>query len=962
MSAGSNSLVPGLPLTREEALALPGLRRYRLVEFLVRWEHFGAARELLESLVAQKAGQHFYQYRLAQCYLATGDVERAKEVARALYGSPAARAIGTLAIGDVFYVEGRLARAEEYYRQALEVEKTRESAQRRLAWCLLHRRSLEAAAALAEQLAAGKRPAQLAPAAVRLLAAVASAGGRAEDAGALRRDLRQRWHQELERLRASLVLADDSGVQGREGTSTSTHLDPPTPEGLNAQDHRSADPGTGPEPAARPGTGPELRPPAPRVPAVPSQLPSPERPTGGYAYPTARERRAAAEAAARQEARRSAGGLAAASPPAAAPRQPSPAGPETSAASPDERQQARSSDSPESLTPGSTLSDGNNRVPPAPTGGQPSRTSPNGDAELRRASANPIHAPDLWPTGRDSGALRVALKELFGYEAFRPGQEEVVRHLMEGRSVLATMPTGSGKSLCFQLPAMLLPRATVVISPLIALMQDQIESLPPRVRPRATFLNSSLESMELEQRLRQVAAGQCSLLYAAPERLRQRPFLHALRRAGVSLLVVDEAHCISLWGQDFRPDYLFLPKLLQELGQPPLLAMTATATPAMQNDMREQFRVPLETVSQGVFRPNLFLAVRCCENRQTKLKRLRELCRDEPGAMIVYVNSRVRAEHLSQALNEAGISAGFYHAGLPAELREVTQQQFMRGVLRCLVATVAFGMGVDKPDIRLIVHHDLPRSLEGYYQEAGRAGRDGKPARCVLFASSADKGLLSRWARQDRLSPGDVLTVDGVLRGAAHTLTLSTDDLERETGLDETRLRVAVSVLERVGALRREYDLPRVCTLQVMAQGDAPFGAFIAAARLRLRQRVTRDTEELCAMTGIAPDAIEPCLLDWAERGWLEYRGSARGLRLEPLPVPDLEARVGDLLGAMEMIDEKRLLRLSDYVRTSTCRHRFLSEYFGHLLFFPGGLGSSGRLGRCGECDNCRGAMGAVRR
>lgn len=187
--------------------------------------------------------------------------------------------------------------------------------------------------------------------------------------------------------------------------------------------------------------------------------------------------------------------------------------------------------------------------------------------------------------------------------------------------------------------------------------------------------------------------------------------MHALRRAGVSLLVVDEAHCISLWGQDFRPDYLFLPKLLAELAHPPLLAMTATATPAMQVDIREQFGVPMEPVSQGVFRPNLCLSVQRCPDRQTKLKSLRELCRGEPGAIIVYANTRARTEHLSQALNAAGVSAGFYHAGLPTELREVTQQRFMRGELRCLAATVAFGMGVDKPDIRLIVHHDLPRSL-----------------------------------------------------------------------------------------------------------------------------------------------------------------------------------------------------------------------------------------------------------
>lgn len=460
--------------------------------------------------------------------------------------------------------------------------------------------------------------------------------------------------------------------------------------------------------------------------------------------------------------------------------------------------------------------------------------------------------------------------------------------------------------------------------------------------------------MEQEQRLRTLASGGYSLVYAAPERLRQQPFLHALRRCGVSLLVVDEAHCISLWGQDFRPDYLFLPKLLQELSHPPVLAMTATATTAMQADIREQFGVPMETVSQGVFRPNLRLEVRRCADKSAKLKALRELCLQESGAMIVYVSARARAEHLAQAIGEAGISADFYHAGLPAEQREATQQQFMRGETRCLVATVAFGMGVDKPDIRLIVHHDLPRSLEGYYQEAGRAGRDGQPARCVLFTSPGDRAILSRRAREDRIAFGEVLRMHRIVTAMAGSLTLAADDLERETGLDETRVRVALSVLERAGALRRRFDLPRVCSLTVLREGDAPFARFVAAAHLRQRQKVVRDTSELCELTGIPPDELEPQLLSWVDAGWLEYRGSARGLRVELLLVPDLAERVQEILRAMERVDDARLNHLDEYVRTATCRHRFLSDYFA----VPAGAASEngsgfGRQEGCGGCDNC---------
>lgn len=468
MSAGSDPLVPGLPLTREQALALPGMRRYRLVEFLIRWEHFGAARELLESLVDRKTGRFFYQYRLAQCYLATGDVEEARRVARELYSASRTRAIGTLAVGDVYYVEGRLSRAEEYYRQALEVEKTRESARRRLAWCLLHRRNMVGAAALAEELTAGKKLAQLPPAAVRLLAAVAQAGGETDQAASLRRDLRSRWRQELDRLRDALELAlDRAGLDQAGGAGPG--LAPPEGEEAEAAPARPSAEASGirgaeEQPRSQSTPEPTAPPDASATPAL-SSAPSSDRrgnassgierdrpraaettdlpaagrdgplpggqaaPTSGYVYPTARERRAAAETAARQQAARQRKGV------AGEPRVEPVAGAESS------RPHAE---------------DGNLRPGVTPSSGAPSPP--------------------------DAGALRAALKELFGYDQFRSGQEAVVRHVLEGRSVLATMPTGSGKSLCFQLPAMLLPRATVVISPLIALMQDQIEGLPPRVR------------------------------------------------------------------------------------------------------------------------------------------------------------------------------------------------------------------------------------------------------------------------------------------------------------------------------------------------------------------------------------------------------------------------------------------------------------------------------------------------
>src|SRR5581483_557999 len=266
-----------------------------------------------------------------------------------------------------------------------------------------------------------------------------------------------------------------------------------------------------------------------------------------------------------------------------------------------------------------------------------------------------------------------ALRELFGYPSFRPGQAEIVAAALAGRDTLALLPTGAGKSLCYQLPAMLLEGVTLVVSPLIALMKDQLDGLPPAVAERSTLINSTLGRAEVEARLQRVADGEVKLVYAAPERLRQQPFLHALRRAGVALFVVDEAHCALLWGADFRPDYLFIPRALRALGEPPLLALTATATPAMQAELRRVLRRDLTVVTTGVLRDNLFLAVQRVANDEGKLRALAELCARERGPGIVYVSSRERAEELARFLRRKGVHAQPYHAGLAQETRARVQ-------------------------------------------------------------------------------------------------------------------------------------------------------------------------------------------------------------------------------------------------------------------------------------------------
>ncbi|HEY6260072.1 MAG TPA: RecQ family ATP-dependent DNA helicase [Nitrospiraceae bacterium] len=331
------------------------------------------------------------------------------------------------------------------------------------------------------------------------------------------------------------------------------------------------------------------------------------------------------------------------------------------------------------------------------------------------------------------------LSERFGFAKFRPGQEEVIRAVLAGRDAMAVMPTGLGKSLCYQLPATLLPGLTLVISPLIALMQDQVAGMKQRKIAAAAF-HSGLSGIEKSRVIQDLNQRRLQLLYLAPERMQHEGFLQLLRSLWVSLLVVDEAHCISQWGHDFRPDYLKIGRLRQELTNPPCLALTATATTRVQTDLCKRLSLhdPLQLVA-GFRRVNLALSVRLFQSRQEKLATLERLVREtEKGAILVYCATRRVVEEVAEWLGQSHQSVGYYHAGLSDEERQVVHDDFRRGTLRILAATNAFGMGIDKSDVRLVVHFDIPGSLEAYYQEVGRAGRDGRPAACVLLFHERD--------------------------------------------------------------------------------------------------------------------------------------------------------------------------------------------------------------------------------
>lgn len=402
----------------------------------------------------------------------------------------------------------------------------------------------------------------------------------------------------------------------------------------------------------------------------------------------------------------------------------------------------------------------------------------------------------------DDAALSAAVERLFGFPGFRPGQLDVVRSVLEGRNTVAVMPTGAGKSLCYQLPALLLPGTALVVSPLVALMKDQVDALTAR-GVAATFVNSSLDEGERGRRIREVARGAYKLVYVAPERFRSPAFLDAIAQLPLSLYAVDEAHCISMWGHDFRPDYTRLGQVRFALRPPRTLALTATATPKVRDDIVRVLRLKDPVVSVAGFdRPNLYFEVAKVSGDQEKLARIARLAKE--GSGIVYCATRRDVEKVAAGLDERRVPALAYHAGMEDDARREVQERFMARPDAIVCATNAFGMGVDKPQIRFVVHHSLPKSPEAYYQEVGRAGRDGKAARALLLFNHADVHV------QERLLDGSYpaksrfhdlwsrlryMDTDG--------LVLDEKELSRKLGCSPFEVGAVVKHLERAGHLQR---------------------------------------------------------------------------------------------------------------------------------------------------------------
>lgn len=572
--------------------------------------------------------------------------------------------------------------------------------------------------------------------------------------------------------------------------------------------------------------------------------------------------------------------------------------------------------------------------------------------------------------------------EQYGLKSFRPGQERVIRTILSGQDTLCVMPTGGGKSLCYQLPALILPGVTLVISPLIALMKDQVDTLQDR-NISVTFINSTISSEEQYERMERMVRGEFRLVYVVPERFRSNRFMEAVKASRLSLLAVDEAHCISQWGHDFRPDYARLGYFRQKLGNPPTIALTATATDTVRRDIIELLGLnEPEVFITGFARPNLFYEVAHTSGEQNKKDKLLEFLNDHSGSGIIYTSSRKRTEEVTAFINErSNRRALAYHAGMGNEERKEVQEQFMhphgRNPAEIVVATTAFGMGVDKADVRFVIHYNMPGSLEGYYQEAGRAGRDGKNSHCLLLFSSADR-FIQEYFIESAYPSRDIIKMvyDYLCRQEETPIQKTQNEIREELHLNigADGIGACEQILETVGVLERMDASENYVSVRI--DSELPTLVDVLPSRAKNQRMVLREIERLIGsrrgelvylspqqlldITQMKGSILKSTLRQLNALPFFTYVPPFRGRAIRMIPANQAESdHLSDFIPKYPIFEslkidfqehEKRkkaeydrVDRVIHFAISARCRQMEILEYFGGESSPP-----------CGNCDNCR--------
>ncbi len=518
----------------------------------------------------------------------------------------------------------------------------------------------------------------------------------------------------------------------------------------------------------------------------------------------------------------------------------------------------------------------------------------------------------------------------FGFTEFREGQREVIAAILEGKNAIVVMPTGSGKSLCYQLPALMFDGATVVVSPLIALMKDQVDALRARNLP-ATFINSSVDEKEQWSRIDALRRGEFKLVYVAPERFRSGRFLEALKSINVSLFAVDEAHCISTWGHDFRPDYLRLKNVVRALNGDgsgaQTVALTATATPYVRSDIIQQLGLTKpETFVSGFDRPNLTIDVVHTEKEREKIGRIKRLAKTHDGSGIIYAATRKAVEQVALQLQAQGLSVSAYHAGMGDAARVKAQDDFMNGRTQMIVATNAFGMGIDKADIRFVAHYQMPGSIEAYYQEIGRAGRDGLPSSCVLLFNYADKNTHDFFIEGSYPSAEVVRDVYSVLLSTRlKQIELSAGEIAKRAGVrNEMAVQSTLYLLERAGHIHRLANSKNSSVNDAAA--NPPWA--------------TNTGNGATAFTGTA--GVSPAAATRDSTRQRPARAPRAILMLDNVHPTKLRITPGDV-ERRAALERSKLREMIEFCYTEYCYRAAILDYFGdrhHAL-------------NCGSCGNC---------